>query len=366
MSASMFDLHNNAKIREDDFRFYVFSNYLYVLCVIVHAVLVPIFYFLGIYVLSVFNIGSCIVFAANLALNAKGRIKIAFHAAIMEITLHAALATLCIGWESNFCFYSVAICSVIMFSTFLRTKTKIVEVALSTVLYLGTYLYLLQNKPLYDVGKTSIGVMGLANILIIIPLLTVIFHRFYMATELLNKKLKNAAEIDGLTGVYNRRFFNEYSEIEVKRIVNERKYVGKLNHCSNLALAIIDLDDFKKINDTYGHIVGDNVLIQAVGIIQSIIFSRDVICRYGGEEFVVLFTNTSKEGAIQASEKIRKEIESSKFVFSDTVQDGRLTLSIGFASFDDGVSCDMNDILKLADERLYIAKTSGKNKLVYE
>ncbi|MBN1499457.1 MAG: GGDEF domain-containing protein, partial [Spirochaetes bacterium] len=307
---------------------------------------------------------SIIIFSANLIFNEKGKLHLAFHLAIFEITIHAALATICIGWESNFCFYSVAICSVIMFSTFLKMKIKIIDVALSTILYLFAFAYVVIYPPLYNVDKFIIGAMGLSNILIIIPLLTTIFYSFYNATEILNQRLKNASEIDGLTGVYNRRFFNEYSEIEIKRIINERNYAKNMNYTSNFALAIIDLDDFKKINDTYGHITGDNVLIQTVNIIKKIIFTRDIVCRYGGEEFVVLFTKTSKEGAIQAIEKIRKEVERSEFIFNDDVKEGHVTLSIGFASFDDSNFNNINDILKLADDRLYAAKSGGKNKLI--
>lgn len=182
----------------------------------------------------------------------------------------------------------------------------------------------------------------------------------------LNLKLKTLAERDGLTGVYNRRFFNEYFAIEMQRALNQVNHKPEEKHQMNFAMAILDIDDFKKINDTYGHLVGDCVLKQMVEIIQNITFSRDIVCRYGGEEFAIIFTKTEREGAIQASEKIRQEIENYKFFFNDEVKEGHLTISIGFSCFNDDFKIGEKDILQIADERLYLAKTSGKNKVVFE
>lgn len=354
----------NIYVEEDDIRFYVFSNRLYALCLVLHASLIAVFHFIDVRPLLIFNIVSCTIFTVNLFLNRSGRLRIAFHLGIIEITSHAAFAILCLGWGSNFCMYSVAICSVIMFSTFLKTAAKFAEIFLSTALFLFSYIYVKYYGPLYVLDSSIIDLLGFANILIMIPLLTSIFYSFYNITDMLNKRLKHAAEIDNLTGIYNRHFFNEYSEIEIKRVANERKYGTDTIQCSNFALAIIDIDNFKRINDTYGHLSGDKVLIQTVEIIKKALFGRDIICRYGGEEFVILFTKTSKEGAIKASEKIRREVEQASFFFSDTVQDGRMTLNIGFASFDEVRENNITELLRIADDRLYRAKTSGKNKLV--
>lgn len=269
MLNKIFATHHDA-IRGEDFRFYVFSNYLYSLCIVIHIILAIFFYAIDVHLLSLFNVFSTLIFVGNLFLNRYGKLKIAVHLSLIEIAVHAALASLCLGWESNFSFYSIAICSVIMFSNFLRLKTKILEVLLSTLLYVATYVFLMNYTPIYEVNHLIIALLGFANILVIISLMTFTFYNFYATTERLSQRLKNSAEIDGLTGIYNRRFFNEYSEIEIKRVANERNYAGRA-HQTNFALAIVDLDDFKKINDTYGHIAGDQVLIQTVEIIKNII-----------------------------------------------------------------------------------------------
>ena len=90
-----------------------------------------------------------------------------------------------------------------------------------------------------------------------------------------------------------------------------------------------------------------------------------MVCRYGGEEFVILYTSTTRDGAIKAAEKIRKEIENFKFNFNEEVPSGHITISIGFASSEEG-EMEGDSILKLADERLYKAKSQGKNQVVFE
>lgn len=356
----------NENVKKEDLRFYLFSSHLYLLCLVVHIALLVMFYFTKVYLMAVFNIFSCIVFTTTLLINKRGMLNLAYHLAVFEITVHAALATICLGWESNFCFYSVAICSVIMFTTFLRLYVKLIEVTLSTSLYLLAFGYITKNPTLYNANILVVNTVGFINIIVIISLLTSIFNKFYLETSILNKKLKIAAETDGLTGVYNRRFFNEYLEIEVKRLISEHNFNTESKNQINFAIAIIDIDNFKKINDTYGHLKGDNVLVQVVEIIKGSIFSRDVICRYGGEEFVILFTRTSRAGAITAAEKIRKRVEQHAFIFNDSNKNGRVTISIGFAYFDDYAEGSVQNILEIADKRLYIAKTSGKNKLIYE
>lgn len=184
--------------------------------------------------------------------------------------------------------------------------------------------------------------------------------------ESLNKKLKEMADIDGLTGAYNRRFFNEYYEIEINRVLNQIEHNSTGNVNMSFGVIIIDIDDFKKINDTYGHLTGDSVLKQVVTLIKKVTFTRDIVCRYGGEEFAVIFTETDKEGALKATYKILNEIQNHQFVFNQEVTDGHVTVSIGFAFFDGSPDLINKNLLKIADDRLYQAKKSGKNRVIWE
>ncbi len=185
----------------------------------------------------------------------------------------------------------------------------------------------------------------------------------------LNDELKRLVDYDSLTGVYNRRFFNEYLEIEVMRARNSIEHrlspVSSSGGDLNFGLAIIDIDHFKHINDTYGHLVGDDVLKQATDIMKRNIFTRDVLCRFGGDEFALLLTRTSHHGILQAVEKIRREVAEQEFTFDATHQGQHITFSAGLASFDEIVAGESLEILKLADDRLLKAKTRGRNRIIY-
>jgi diguanylate cyclase (GGDEF)-like protein len=198
-------------------------------------------------------------------------------------------------------------------------------------------------------------------------------HKVYERTSEinnLNENLRRLVDRDGLTGVYNRRFFNEYFEIEVRRAMNflEHKTPRMPNQENdmNFGLAMIDIDFFKRINDTCGHLAGDDVLKQVTEIMQRDIFSRDVLCRYGGDEFALLLTKTSKNGILQAAEKIRKEIDEHAFVFATDHECHHVTISMGLVTFDEVLNKSGEEILNLADDRLLRAKSSGKNRIVFD
>jgi len=185
----------------------------------------------------------------------------------------------------------------------------------------------------------------------------------------LNDDLRRLAELDPLTGIYNRRFFGEYLDIELRRARNLQEHrVAKLEGVNdmNFGLAMIDIDHFKRVNDTWGHPAGDKALVEVVRVIQSVIFSRDIFCRFGGEEFVILFTRTSRDGIVQAIEKIRKTVHDQVITVTDDGRTTKLTLSIGVVIFEEVPGVTTQQLLRVADNRLLSAKKAGRNVAVYE
>ncbi len=170
-----------------------------------------------------------------------------------------------------------------------------------------------------------------------------------------NKKLDNLANIDGLTGAYNHRFFQNVLEQECKRAARNN---------STLALLLVDIDHFKKVNDTYGHQVGDFILAQFCKTLQNNIRQYDVLARYGGEEFVIILPETSVADALIVGEKLRAIIEST--VFDDNREKYQVTASFGLAgsapATDDNFS--KNVLISEADQALYEAKEKGRNRVV--
>ncbi len=163
-------------------------------------------------------------------------------------------------------------------------------------------------------------------------------------------KYKEMAIIDELTGIFNRRGILDLLRREVAR--SERFNLP-------LSIAMVDVDDFKRINDTFGHVTGDKVLKAVALIMKSAIRRIDMLGRYGGEEFLIIFPNTPKDNARVAAEKLRKEVESHKFKYRD--QEFRVTISLGVAEYTYGDSVEV--LISKADEALYKAKRAGKNRV---
>ena len=159
--------------------------------------------------------------------------------------------------------------------------------------------------------------------------------------------------VDGLTGVNNKRFLLETLEREIPRA---------RRHGRPLTMAMFDIDHFKNINDTFGHLAGDYVLKELATLVKKRLRPDDIIGRYGGEEFALLLPETDLPGGVHIAEELRRRIDEHPFVFE--AEKIKVTVSLGVAqlSGDD----DVVAFIKAADERLYRAKREGRNKTCYQ
>lgn len=174
--------------------------------------------------------------------------------------------------------------------------------------------------------------------------------KVYDELEEINRKLFTKATTDGLTGIYNRRFFMEQFNF---LLLNGKRYK------QDLGFIILDIDDFKNINDTYGHICGDETLIAFANCLKASLRQTDIVGRFGGEEFVCLLPNITKNGFFMVLHKLLYNIRNLEITFEDKKL--RVTSSIG------AINClnkdDVDSIIKEADDLLYKAKTTGKNRV---
>lgn len=167
---------------------------------------------------------------------------------------------------------------------------------------------------------------------------------------ILNEQQRHFAITDQLTGLYNFRFLNDYLKRELRK---SRRYMDKFT------IAIIDLDDFKAVNDTFGHLAGDQLLKEVARLLRDKVREADTVARYGGEEFVVVMPETGKEAAINVMEKLRTVIAGAKL---DDYPEINVTVSIGLAGFPEDDDQQLG-LLKKADEALYRSKAAGKNQV---
>lgn len=168
-------------------------------------------------------------------------------------------------------------------------------------------------------------------------------------------QLQKLAANDPLTGVLNRRFGLIRLQDEFSRAIRTSQPLGVL---------IIDIDHFKNVNDTYGHLVGDKILIMMTKTAKSALREGDVFLRYGGEEFAVILPGASPDDTTKIAERIRRYIEDAAFTYN--LQEIKITVSIGGTSFPTNNVDSFNQLFEIADKNLYKAKENGRNLVVVQ
>jgi diguanylate cyclase (GGDEF)-like protein len=173
-----------------------------------------------------------------------------------------------------------------------------------------------------------------------------------------NEELQHANEIlsqlsitDGLTKLHNHRYFQDHLTREIKRVSRTKQ---------PLSLILLDIDDFKLLNDTHGHSAGDDVLVSLAGIMNDSARESDLIARYGGEEFAILMPNTDLAGAVHLAEKIRMAVETTRLIIGDNLRPIEITISLGVALYHG----NRREFFAEADRALYRAKAAGKNCVI--
>ncbi|MGE7835388.1 sensor domain-containing diguanylate cyclase [Viridibacillus arvi] len=165
----------------------------------------------------------------------------------------------------------------------------------------------------------------------------------------INSGLVKISNTDKLTGISNRRFFQKKLEEQIEIYRTEEK---------TFSLLIIDIDHFKKVNDTYGHQIGDIVLAKLANILKIQVRTDDIVARFGGEEFTIILPDTDFEEAILIAQKLNRTIE-----LAEWTETGNLTVSIGLATFSENDTED--SIVKKADQALYVSKEKGRNRATH-
>ena len=217
---------------------------------------------------------------------------------------------------------------------------------------------LLRSRRSLAIGLIS-GAMALPVIFIHFDLSSAIVLSFSMAVTWLvsawlvfavteqSRRLRDMAITDPLTGAYNRRYLEEKARSAIDSWQRYRR-------CA--AMLLIDIDFFKRINDKYGHSMGDTAIKQLVAVISGRIRTVDTLCRFGGEEFVVLLQETEIDSAVRVAEELRALVETSRIL-----PEGNMTISIGVAEV--VAAADLDHWFRLADSALYLAKSNGRNRV---
>lgn len=222
----------------------------------------------------------------------------------------------------------------ILYSSFLYTAVLITRITDTSILYPLVILY---------------GVISVAG-----GMFSVFFMNYVRTTEYLLRKYEIESTIDYLTGLKNVRKFNHI----YKHYQKQAASTGQ-----SLAVAMIDIDHFKKVNDTYGHAAGDFILMEMAQIFESVLEKDAYVFRKGGEEFVALFPSASYGRVVTLMEACRKRVEHHPFEINDYTQVFS-TISIGISQYP-STDTESSELIEIADQKLYKAKQRGRNVIMY-
>jgi diguanylate cyclase (GGDEF)-like protein len=175
-----------------------------------------------------------------------------------------------------------------------------------------------------------------------------------LTREYANEGLLRFAFTDYLTGLRTRGYFEQQLELEFKRAERRKQ---------KFALLMIDIDYFKRLNDTFGHHVGDQMLRDVSSILMKDMREVDTVARYGGEEFVIILPETTQAGALYVAQRLRRAVEQAKFFAGSPHEIQHLTISIGVAVYDSDAQFK-RDLIEFADAALYAAKHAGRNRVI--
>ena len=334
---------------------------------VIHMINVLLFFLAGSIVMMALSLlGGVMYFTLITRLCNRGSVLTMYLVSFAEIVFAVFIATLLVGWGAGFSGYLFASVSTSFYFTFVgQKKQEHARQSLPLVLslmviftYFLDYAIMLYVDPLLPTDSdTMLTVIYIFNTVVAFALMTVFSYLFVW--EIMNRqrvlsdqneKLDELAHKDPLTHLLNRNSMNETlaERMEILKRTGRR-----------FTMVLGDIDDFKRVNDTFGHEAGDLVLVTVADILRSSVSAEDAVCRWGGEEILILIASPLELGAVTA-ERIRRNIESSVIKYEGS--EIRVTMTFGVAESIPGYRVE--HLIQQADDKLYFGKAHGKNQVV--
>ncbi|MCM1102483.1 MAG: GGDEF domain-containing protein [Clostridium sp.] len=336
---------------------------LVIIVMAVHLLYMQLFTMCSVFPLVMYNLVILSLYILLLLAVKSEQVVLVYSLTFVELVFNAVLSTVMIGWNSGFFLCIICVVPISFYLAFsaLKSKLRILLPLFLTVfayvLYVLLYQHMKRNAPLILIDEADFPVLFMANTFVVFFLMAVVSFNFIIemqdSTNALmtqNEDLGHEANVDPLTGLLNRRGM----EVHLQETMNRAKVKGTL-----FSVIIGDIDNFKRINDTYSHECGDRALIHVADIMKNAIRQGDAVCRWGGEEFLILVQGNG-EIARMIGERIRQTIENHSFMYKE--DEIKFTMTFGASAYVPGFA--MATIIKQADDKLYEGKTSGKNKVV--
>ncbi len=330
----------------------IISNILYVTF---HLVYLVFFVITGYNVMVYLNVISVSFYAMLFLLIKVDRLDIYVLACGLEIAWYMTFSTIICGFDAGFHFMLLGLCVLAFFTSHFSVKAhNVIRPLHWTIFLVLDYIFLYFychyiHEPFYPVTQTVNALLTTAHIVVVFIFIGAFSYFFVSQANVLEKQVLRNSKTDRLTLIGNRKALDDYCD----RLENKELY----------CLSIFDIDDFKKINDEFGHLCGDSILKE---LAQLALYNKrkdDFVVRFGGEEFIFISKIINNfEDTCQNIDEFRKLVENHEFHFEDKTI--KITITIGIEKYKNNYS--IYDWFNVADKRLYEGKKHGKNRLVIE
>ncbi len=342
-------IKNNEELDSVEKIWVIFLMMFMIICIFIHIVLAVTFKTMGINNFAIMSLISVVLYLINIYfLSDIKRINIATYGVVVSVCFYIIYSTYILGYDKG----SIMLLPILllMVHTVFPKKAK-VGIISSITIFLGLCITMYIRYSVEAEFERELAYMELVNLVFAFGSILLLIYTRKITQKIIKnyteelEKISNEANRDFLTGLYNRRFI-------------EKRFIEESHEESYLVMA--DIDFFKKVNDTYGHNCGDEVLQGIARILTTSFRQNDVVCRWGGEEFLIYVRDAEFIDLNKKLNNIRENIEKLVFKYEDC--EFNITMSFGYSKVD--MKLEVNQIIANADYALYNAKQTGRNKVV--
>ncbi len=323
-------------------------------CIVLYGVLFAI---LSVWQMVLISAVCAAIWVGILLINRHGYPQAAFLIGALNSAIFSLLTTWLLGWDSGFYLLALLIMPIIFHNSQLTKWLKGLLAFAILAVIIGLYLLSWQQASYWILDVGLLRIFSLINLFITMIVLALTGHFFETiasdaekALIQTNKKLASLATTDPVTNLVNRRIILSRIEQEKNRMERGSK---------PFVLIMVDIDNFKQVNDEYGHAGGDYVLVNLAELISITLRKQDEVARWGGDEFLIMLPETDVEGGQIVAEKIRTKIVNTPFIYREL--NIPVTVTLGVGSCDQGAG--VGSCIRKADQALYLGKQAGKNRV---
>lgn len=322
-----------------------------VLAGVTHLAFGILFYQAQVTPMAQVNVASVLTYVLSALLLRQDRVGLAMILMIGEVAVHAVLAVIAVGWESGFHYYLLIAIPIYLANQVNRWPVKITVATIMGAAYVALDWYWRTAPPVYLMDLSTLAYLHRFNLVTTIAILSGITVLYVHLITQAEERLHELATTDSLTGLMNRRSLLAMLDAEQAR--RQRKP-------HDVAIILVDIDHFKKLNDTFGHNMGDWALQAVSEVLKKGVREMDFVARWGGEEFLIILPFADIATALPVAERLRQGIADLRFPTRDHALRVTATLGLSTLAVD-----DMVDVaIQRADAALYKGKHEGRNQVV--